>query len=970
MNNGGREMKSTLYSNLTISYENISASALSVDVSGVYAVLAGRTGLCVIDLEQPELPSRILHHQSQWDVNVVKCHPHQDYNGYIASTSNHNTLIWNIGSDGSALQPLQCTLRAHSRPVSDISWSPLEPSIVATCSADANTYVWDVRVTKEPIMSLKTLASSTSQVAWSPMTQSSIATAHDGEVRVWDTRYPSKAPVSQITAHMQTIYGIDWNPMRSYELLTCSEDKSVKFWDVMNPRVCQGSILTGAPVWKAKYAPFGQAVVTVANRIDSTIRLWSLSHSEQLAAPQMMLSAQGAIGTTIPALAGKSSVQIEQVHGFVGHDDYISGFGWRKQDDDYQLISCSKKQQLNMWKMENQYLHACGHVRNQQKKSPAHQQDAMHYSENISNNISSKYSLDHLKSDLYPTKGLKNAIPLSHCNVEVNRYYKRILTKGVPKLEHNGNETANALESENTNASCDEDSDSDSSLTANVQHKLPGTMSDTSLPCPRYSGAVFGGANELLYFNSSILLPRSSSTIKNYAMLLQKKKQSRIGKAAFGKYVGRNDLSTKVNAFEHGSPQSLFDYTGNSILFSLQFIMVLLDTAIRHRLLRNLDTSMNFPSPTEGKSGSLEKDASVHGGGYLKEYFASSQHHLAINDPGHVISSNMLSSEGFGAETNLSFRGLNRDRSSKKSIWAYSIPISVLDVSAFCNSNKLLAILYDYGAYSESQRYLLPVAKHLVMPKTSCEQLGSQTMSGVELETMLNRSRPDSTSFHRSSSWSKLSKTKDSGAPNIASNTSSTDDSIRHSTVEVPKQLTSSITESCKRNAGAATSVGAEGTAIVWNVLSAIANSDVLNSKSNNPDDYLHPWAHHPFGRPLVRKLLQLQASEGDVQTLATMASVLRSHQYENEHSTKKSYHTRPVTEHEKIASNIHPVGSESNFFREKFLAQFGNDMKNPSMRRKSISSNDLVRFGNAAKKRAALSLETYAYPITVTIYH
>ena len=45
--------------------------------------------------------------------------------------------------------------------------------------------------------------------------------------------------VAQITAHRQRIYGLDWSHRSASELLTCSQDSSVKFWDVSGARaVC------------------------------------------------------------------------------------------------------------------------------------------------------------------------------------------------------------------------------------------------------------------------------------------------------------------------------------------------------------------------------------------------------------------------------------------------------------------------------------------------------------------------------------------------------------------------------------------------------------------------------------------------------------------------------------------------------------------------------------------------------------
>lgn len=50
-----------------------------------------------------------------------------------------------------------------------------------------------------------------------------------------------------ITAHTNKIYGIDWNWTKENSIITCGQDKSVKFWDISQPRICQAVIMTLSP---------------------------------------------------------------------------------------------------------------------------------------------------------------------------------------------------------------------------------------------------------------------------------------------------------------------------------------------------------------------------------------------------------------------------------------------------------------------------------------------------------------------------------------------------------------------------------------------------------------------------------------------------------------------------------------------------------------------------------------------------
>ncbi|RHY91797.1 hypothetical protein DYB35_005362 [Aphanomyces astaci] len=226
---------STIHSNISVKYD-VNASALSVDATGSVGVLAGRKGLYVIDLESPYQPARTLHHQTKWDVTVVKCNPHVLYKGVVASTSNHNTLLWNIdyntsshvgGGVLSSHQPLMSTLRAHTRPVSDVAWSPSEPTVLASSSADTTTHLWDIRTPRKPAQSLCAFTTSATQVEWNRLDAFSLATAHAGEV-------------FDFVGHKDLVKGFAWrhqeadhgNPTGVFQLISWSKQQELRMWKV------------------------------------------------------------------------------------------------------------------------------------------------------------------------------------------------------------------------------------------------------------------------------------------------------------------------------------------------------------------------------------------------------------------------------------------------------------------------------------------------------------------------------------------------------------------------------------------------------------------------------------------------------------------------------------------------------------------------------------------------------------------
>ncbi|KAJ3287294.1 hypothetical protein HK104_008667 [Borealophlyctis nickersoniae] len=74
---------------------------------------------------------------------------------------------------------------------------------------------------------------------------------------------------------MTKIYGIDWSRNNENEIITCSQDQLVKFWDISQPRTCQATIVTNSPVWRARFTPFGNGVLTMPQRKDNDLLLWS-----------------------------------------------------------------------------------------------------------------------------------------------------------------------------------------------------------------------------------------------------------------------------------------------------------------------------------------------------------------------------------------------------------------------------------------------------------------------------------------------------------------------------------------------------------------------------------------------------------------------------------------------------------------------------------------------------------------------
>ncbi|TYZ63145.1 hypothetical protein PybrP1_008228 [[Pythium] brassicae (nom. inval.)] len=925
---------STIHCNLSVKYE-FNAGALAVDATGALGVLAGRKGLHLVDLEAPFVPAATLHHQTKWDVSVVKCHPLVPFRAHVASTSNHNTLIWSIahalGDSGSSVssgapqqQPLLATLRAHTRPVSDVAWSPADPWVLATCSADTKTHLWDIRTPPTPVLTLCAFSSSATQVAWSRVDGASLATAHDGDVRVWDTRASggaSKGPAVTITAHMQKIYGLDWHPTRADELVTCSEDKTVKFWDVAQPRVCQGQLATGAPVWRARYTPFGDGLVTSAHRLDTSLRLWALSHAEP---------------------GGGGGLAVDPVHTFAGHSDLVKGFVWRARPGAgvFQLVSWAKNQELRLWRIDAPHLEACGYDAASDADAARAEPSAERLrADGARYRLASKYDLSALRTDFVPLVVPPTAVPLGASEYSLDGHAASmnallVFDEDLAKIGAG-------------DAGAGDDDSSAHAATASVAAAGGGGGSggakpghDTTaaggsaraLPCPRFSGASFSGPNMLLVFDSRVAIGQTRSSAvpaaavaagkpvkapapppklpRTYEELLdlrdsrfatKKNKKAPVKLLSSANVLGAMDMASG----DWGPHDLMLDAAGGggTGLFGDD-----MDASVHGYRASNglfFSSTMAASSPLGGGGGD-HHDKSVHGGSeYLKAYFANSEYHLPINHPEHRISVPVLAGNGSprnGPGAALRERSKRLDQAPGASLnLDLSLSVTVLDLSKICGVSSILTYKTEIAprkleapsprdssdgcvdargppaALESGSRSLLSW-----MLQASERVSGKGSFGRVHPAERLSNSatgettKTTTTPPHLSSVLQSLlqPQTHSSGVSSAADREEAADAAL----FATPRP-THSVSNTCAHNAHVAALAGRPDLQKVWSLLeiSTAPAVDLPLYREAQPLAIAstHPWSAHPFGKRLVDKILGVYEQAGDLPTVASIVCAL-----------------------------------------------------------------------------------------------
>lgn len=318
----------------------------SISPSGRDVVLASREGLHIIDLDSPYSPPRHLAHYSPWEVADVQWSPFASRDYWIVSTSNQKALVWNLELS-TAHAPIEHTLHAHSRAITDINFSAHHPDILATCAVDSYVHCWDLRRPSKPVTTFADWNAGATQVKWNRQDEHIIASSHDKFLRIWDDR-KGAYPLKSIEAHTTKIYGVDWNRTRSTALLTCSLDKTIKFWDFSKEAdEPERVIRTVFPVWRARHTPFGWGVLAMPQRGNYDLHLYDRRLDKHT--PRDGL--------------------VKPVHSFDGHSDQVKEFLWRARggvengidNRDFQLISWGMDKELHLHRMDSEYLRVVGY---------------------------------------------------------------------------------------------------------------------------------------------------------------------------------------------------------------------------------------------------------------------------------------------------------------------------------------------------------------------------------------------------------------------------------------------------------------------------------------------------------------------------------------------------------------------------------------------------------------------------------
>ncbi|KAJ3571402.1 hypothetical protein NP233_g3781 [Leucocoprinus birnbaumii] len=158
-------------------------------------------------------------------------------------TGDIHAKIYLTTSSPSGFNALSQAFQSHTSSVEDIQWSPSEPTVFASCSADQSIQVWDVRSRGRQSVAgiLKAHDSDVNVISWNRTTSYLLVSGGDeGGIKTWDLRNvkkkgsgePDPTPVAHFNWHKQPITSIEWHPTEDSIFAASGADDQVTLWDL------------------------------------------------------------------------------------------------------------------------------------------------------------------------------------------------------------------------------------------------------------------------------------------------------------------------------------------------------------------------------------------------------------------------------------------------------------------------------------------------------------------------------------------------------------------------------------------------------------------------------------------------------------------------------------------------------------------------------------------------------------------
>ncbi|EGO02649.1 hypothetical protein SERLA73DRAFT_176020 [Serpula lacrymans var. lacrymans S7.3] len=158
-------------------------------------------------------------------------------------TGDIHSKIYLTTSTPSGFNALSQPFTSHTSSIEDLQWSPSEPTVFASCSADCSVQIWDVRSKgRQSVAGIQPAhESDVNVISWNKNAGHLLLSGGDeGGIKVWDLRSmqkkgtpsPVPLPVASFNWHHAPITSIEWHPMEDSVFAASGADNQVTLWDL------------------------------------------------------------------------------------------------------------------------------------------------------------------------------------------------------------------------------------------------------------------------------------------------------------------------------------------------------------------------------------------------------------------------------------------------------------------------------------------------------------------------------------------------------------------------------------------------------------------------------------------------------------------------------------------------------------------------------------------------------------------
>jgi ribosome assembly protein RRB1 len=176
-------------------------------------------------------------------------------------TGDIHSKIYLTTSTSTGFNALSQPFTSHTSSVEDIQWSPSEPTVFGSCSADRTVQIWDVRSKGRKSVAAIDPAheSDVNVISWNRLSSYLLLSGGDeGGIKVWDLRNikksgcvsfapriskdsdsyarrssgPEPTPVASFSWHQAPITSVEWHPTEDSIFAASGADNQVTLWDL------------------------------------------------------------------------------------------------------------------------------------------------------------------------------------------------------------------------------------------------------------------------------------------------------------------------------------------------------------------------------------------------------------------------------------------------------------------------------------------------------------------------------------------------------------------------------------------------------------------------------------------------------------------------------------------------------------------------------------------------------------------